>query len=336
MKDFQQLWNDWTWRGQVNEWAREALAHHDILMGSDLEVTQVRPWSIVLHTLTDAGKIYFKAPPPVLIHEAQLTQALSQWFPQWIPEVLAVEPNEGWWLAHDGGESIRANVKATHDLSDWIQAVQLYAQLQKGLVDHVPDMLALGVPDRRSHTLPAQLASLLEHPEMLLLDLPKGLTTDEFKRLKETQAPLAEWCGQLEASKIPISLHHGDLNSGNVLKHGGHFAFVDWGDCSVAHPFSSLRTVLVSAEIDLDLPDYSPKTAPLRDAYLHAWTEYDSAENVMRDFRLAQRLSALVSALAWYNDLVELTEEERAPYGYTVPSLLQEFLDADMEKYPFV
>lgn len=336
MKNFQQLWQDAEWRARVNEWARDALEKQNMRVVGELQETQVRPWSIVLHTLTDRGKIYFKAPPPVLAHELALTEKLAQWFPSQIPQVVAVERTECWWLARDGGESIRANLKATRDLGEWCAALRLYAKMQMKLAGRVDEMLALGVPDRRPRTLPAQFAALLQDTPMLRIDLPKGISREEYARLGEMASPLAEWCGQLEESKIPNSLHHGDLNSSNVLKHEGQFVFVDWGDASVAHPFSSLRTALVSAEIVLDLPDNDAGTMPLRKAYLEAWTDYDSLENVRAEFRLAHRLSSLVSALSWYRDLVPLSEAERAPYEHAVPSLLQEFLSAEFDKYPFV
>ena len=135
---------------------------------------------------------------------------------------------------------------------------------------------------------------------------------------------------------LPASIHHGDLNTGNVLKTKDRYRFVDWGDASLAHPLCSLRTVLVSIEIVLDLPDNDPFTQPVRDAYLNAWTKYASIENVRAAFRLAQRISTLVSLFSWYHSILSFSPEQRDAYAHIVPALLQEFLYADMEKYPFV
>lgn len=113
-------------------------------------------------------------------------------------------------------------------------------------------------------------------------------------------------------------------------------SFVDWGDASLAHPFSSLRTVFVSVEIVLDLPDYDPLTSPLRDAYLAAWGKYDSPENLLATFALAHRVSSVVSLLSWYQLVKTLSPQELVDYEHIVPLLLQEFLQADLYKYPFV
>lgn len=336
MNDFHTLLQNPGWRARVNEWTRETLTGQGIRVLGELQETQVRPWSIVLHTLTDQGKIYFKATPPDSAHELDVVAALARWFPAVIPEVLGVEHTQGWWLARDGGESIRTKLKETRDLSEWIQALKLYAQLQMDVAPRTEDMRALNVPDRRPNTLPTQYQALLNDLEILRIDLDTGITGQEYADLQALAAPLAEWCAQLSRYNIPNSLHHGDLNSGNVLKHDGQYAFVDWGDCSLAHPFSSLRTVFVSVEIVLDLPDYDPATASLRDAYLNMWTKYEPIENVHAAFGLAHRLSSLVSALSWYSGIITYPPEIRPEYEHVVPSLLQEFLRADIKSYPFV
>jgi hypothetical protein len=53
----------------------------------------------------------------------------------------------------------------------------------------------------------------------------------------------------------------------DIAELGPRFIFVDWGDSCVSHPFYSLRTVLVSAEISLGLEENSPDLQPLRNAY---------------------------------------------------------------------
>jgi aminoglycoside phosphotransferase (APT) family kinase protein len=176
---------------------------------------------------------------------------------------------------------------------------------------------------------------VLQDREILRVDREKGLSSQEFAALHELLGPLTEWCAQLSASSIPNSLHHGDLNSGNVLKRNGKYAVVDWGDASLAHPFSLLRTVFVSVEIVLDLPDYDPATAPIRDAYLNAWRDYDSIENIRRVFALAYRTSSIVSMLSWYHSIVAMPADMRQEYEHVVPELLKEFLYADLSRYPY-
>lgn len=305
-------------------------------MLGELQEVQVRPWSIVLHVSTDQGKIYFKAAPPNAKYEMAVVEQLATWFPACVPQVLATQGNQGWWLARDGGESIRINLKATNDLGEWTRALALYAKIQMQLADRTDGLIALGAPDRRLRSLPAKFASLLEDTAILRIDLPKGLTQEELTRLRALTVPLQAWCDQLENSKIPNSLHHGDLNSGNIVKRGEQYGFTDWGDCSIAHPFSSLRTAFVSVEIVLDLPENDASTAPLRDAYLQAWTQFDSLENIKITFEIAYHLSSLVSALSWSSAISLMSEAMRIDYAHVVPELLKEFLNAELDQYPFV
>lgn len=97
-----------------------------------------------------------------------------------------------------------------------------------------------------------------------------------------------------------------------------------------------MRVVLVSAENSLGLEDYSPETRPLRDAYLDAWSEFGSRKSLQDIFRPAFRLAQVSGALKWYEFIVTLAPDKRSEYSHTVPSLLQDFLHADMEKYPYV
>ena len=185
MSDFQTLWQDATWRANANEWTRRVLAEQNIRVNSELLETQVRPWSLVLHVMTNDGKIFFKAAPPASAYEVFLTARLAQWCPDVVPQVLAVEPAQGWWLARDGGENIRAQLKATRDLSEWCEAIALYAQLQMDVAAHADEMLALGTPDRRPHTLPAQFEQLLQDRAILRIDQEKGTTSDEYAQLQK-------------------------------------------------------------------------------------------------------------------------------------------------------
>ncbi len=86
-----------------------------------------------------------------------------------------------------------------------------------------------------------------------------------IERLLGLSPRVAELSERLADYRIPETLIHGDLNDGNVFVGGMSPVFIDWGDGCISHPFYSLRTVLVSAEISLGLEE---NFHPLRDAYL--------------------------------------------------------------------
>lgn len=85
----QQPWRQPGWLDQVNAWIQDTLQEKGIRLTGPTEQYHLRPWSTVLRVPTSQGDVYFKAPAPVLVHEAALTQALSQWRPDCILSPLA-------------------------------------------------------------------------------------------------------------------------------------------------------------------------------------------------------------------------------------------------------
>ena len=322
-------WTQSDWLEQASTWIHGALEQQGIGVTGPIEQSHVRPWSTVLHVPTRADAIYFKASAAVLAHEPALTQALSRWRPDCLPKVLATDLQRGWMLMSDGGTRLREVLKADHDLRHWETLLPLYAEVQIELVGRLPDLLALGIPNRQLATLPEQYEQLLVSTEVLRIDLPGGLTSAEYRRLCDWAPHFATLCEQLAASHIPESIHHGDFHDGNIFLREGRYVFFDWGDSSASHPFFSLRTAFVSIENTLQFDEDAPEFERLRDAYLEPWTQYASRENLLGTFDLARRVSPISSALVWYHVVSSLEEPLRENYAGAIPSLLQEFLSIE-------
>src|SRR6185503_15468510 len=104
---------------------------------------------------------FFKATAGETLFEMALTQKLAAWFPDCMPELVAVDAARGWMLMRDGGEQLRATIRPTQDIKPWEPVITRYAELQIGLVDHVDEILALGIPDHRLAALPGLYSKLL-------------------------------------------------------------------------------------------------------------------------------------------------------------------------------
>jgi hypothetical protein len=300
-----------------------------IAANSPIEQAHSRPWSTVLRVPTLEGAVYFKACADYLAHEAAVTQALALWRPDDVPQVLATDPERGWMLLADGGATLRSVIKADRDIGHWKRLLPQYAELQIDVADRLPDLLALGIPDRRPATLPRQYQKLLENQERLLIDQEGGLTATEYRRLLEMAPRVASLSQQLADSPIPESIHHGDFHDANIFLNDGHYVFFDWGDCSSAHPFFSLRTAFVSVWWSLELEEEAPEYRMLRDAYLEAWTRYAPLGDLRAAFGLAARLSPICSALGWNHGISDLDESAREEHERAVVSLLQEVLELE-------
>jgi len=224
---------------------------------------------------------------------------------------------------------LREVIRADRNISHWEKLLPLYADLQIKLSEHVPEILALGAPDRQLATLPEQYENLLNNKNLLLFGHQDGITSAEYDRLKSMTTRVEYISGELAVSPIPQSIHHGDFHDANIFLNDDHFVFFDWGDCSISHPFFSLRTVCVSIEYSLELEEYPPEFDGLRDIYLKSWLQYDSFENLLNNYHLAARLSPICSALGYFHTMKRLDDPLESDYRGAIPGLLQEFLDLD-------
>ena len=325
----QSPWERPGWFEEVAGWVRAELARLGIEAAGAIEEVHRRPWSAVLRVPAAGGYIYFKATGPAEAHEVALVEALSRWRVDGVAPLLATDLGRGWLLLADGGARLREIIRADRDLGHWEALLPRYAELQIELAGRVHELLALGLPDRRLETLPAQYDALLEDTGALGIGQPEGLTADEYRHLRERAPRFAALCAELAGYGVPETLNHGDFHDGNIFVRDGRYHFIDWGDSCVSHPFYSLRTTLVSVEISLGLAEDAPELDRLRDAYLEPWGRQGRREDLLAAFRLARRLAPVNGALTWYLTVASLEESARREYTRPVPALLREFLEYD-------
>jgi hypothetical protein len=307
-------WRQPGWLDEANAWIQDTLAEKGIRLTGPIEQYHRTPWSTVLRVATPGGHVYFKAPAPVLIHEAAITQALSHWRPDCILPPIAFQLERGWMLLPDGGTRLRELIKVAGESRPWKTVLPAYASLQMDMVSHRDEMQALGVPDRRLAKLPSLFERLLANEQALRVSYPDGLTKVEVERLRELVPVLSATCQELARFEIPESLDHQDLNDGNVFVNDDHAVFFDWSEASITHPFFSVRTVVVSLEMTLGLEEGSVPVPLIRDAYLEPWTKHFAPENLLKAFELAQRLWMIPGALAWHRILSSLDGGDREAF----------------------
>jgi aminoglycoside/choline kinase family phosphotransferase len=329
MTDQPQLrWHDPVWQKQVHDWIRSQAERNSLEITGEIEQLRAYPWSTVMRVPTQDGTIFFKATALETIFEAALTQKLAGWYPDCMPELIAVDGERGWMLMRDGGEQLRTSIRPTQDIQPWNPVIMRYTELQIGLAEHVAEILALGIPDHRPVRLPALYKRLLTDEQSLMIGQEKGLTSAEFQQLQDLTPRFEQICTDLTAFGIPDSLNHGDFHDGNVLLKNGRITFFDWGDASVTHPFVSLRTFFVSIEISLKLDDYTftPEMTALLDRYLEPWQKFASMESLLTAYSLSKPVAAIAKALAWHQTISRLEGSLREEYAWIVPEVLREFL----------
>lgn len=323
------LWTQPEWLERAATWIHDELKRCNIAVTGSIDQIHVRPWSTVLRVPTCEGSVYFKAVTPALANEPAVVQALARWHPGVVPKLLAADSERRWMLQRDGGTRLRELFHSADDLQHWHRLLPQYAELQIELSDHLEELIAVGVIDRRLERLPGQLEGLLDDAPALRIGAENGLSLDEYRRLVALSPHVNAMCAQLAELRIPQSINHDDFHDGNVFVRDGHYIFFDWGDSCATHPFLTLVVTLRSIAYRLNWDESGPELARLRDAYLEPWTRFETRANLLAAYSIAHRLGMVCRALTWHTALSTVPSSDQAEYADAVPGWLQDLLAAE-------
>ena len=216
-----------------------------------------------------------------------------------VAEVLGHGEDRPWLLLIDAGQPIGA---LGNPPGSWLNALPLYAELQRGETAQVEDHLLHGVPDLRLPTLPDRYEDLVRR------QLP--LKDNEITRMRRFTHQFTRLCEDLSTRGVPETIQHDDLHDGQVFVRDGRYRFFDWGDSCVSHPFHSLTVTLRAVAWKLGLKPGGPDLRRLRDAYLEPFGELNEAADI------AYRTGTVARSLAWHRMIAarppELVDEDDA------------------------
>jgi len=161
--------------------------------------------------------------------------------------------------------------------------------VQIDLIEDVPELLAIGVPDFRLASLPAKFE--------MLIDEIREQPDEDRRRLQDSLPWVREACLELAAAGLPETIQHDDLHDAQVFVRDGQYLLLDWGDACVSHPFFTLAVTLdgvISWGVD-DVESSQP-TEPFRDAYLEPFRHLATGDVVALS-QTARRLGWICRAL---------------------------------------
>lgn len=316
-----EIWAGARWRAEVTEWISAVTSHHGLRITGETRQPRIRFWATQLTVPTDGGVLWFKENCPGQSFEARLVALLARLAPDQVVAPLAVEPERGWLLTPDGGETLTGN----GDLDTWLRVVVEWAQVQRRLAGHVDRMRAAGVS-----LLPPTLASeTVKRYTDLSPDRPGHLDPETTARVRARLPVIEQWGHQLAATGLPVTLEHNDLHANNafVPRPGERLRFFDFADAVIGHPLCSLMVPLRTLGSTLECGDDDPRLRRVVDAYLEVWTDLADRTTLRSAVAPALRLAALHRAESWRRVLPYASASERSEYGDPAAHWLATVLD---------
>ncbi len=280
------------WWPATSEWLCEAIADRGWRLAGPIDVVKIRPWAAVWRVPTDAGPLFLKAAARSQWHEPALVAWLARRYPSLLPVPVATDPGRGLLLTASCGPSLRRlEPEELHRALPLIeQTLGRLAVLQRDAAASVPELLAMGVPDRRPSSLPEQVAALLARPELLAPGDPHSMDLAETERVRLALPAIAALASELTAGPVPDSLDHGDLYLHHILPGTAGARVLDWGDATITHPFTLLLPLFHQLRTGFGLNGYHPSLERLRRAYLAPWASFGPTDRL--DHLLDRALAA--------------------------------------------
>lgn len=277
-----------------------------------IEKIHERPWATVMRVPVAGGVNWFKSCAQVQAFEPRLTADLYARWPDRVSEVLAVDETRRWLLLGDAGIAVgeRGNPPEA-----WLEALPLYAELQKGEAAFALDHVGHGVPDLRIAALPSG------YERLLASELP--LPNDYLNRLNDYAPRFAELCVALAEPGIQESIQHDDLHMRNLYSNGNRLRVVDWGDSSIAHPFFSLVVTFRFLEEFNHLAPDDQWFRRLRDAYLEPW-----GVGLLETSETAMLVGRFAHAIAWTRQRDALPPGARPDFDRAFAMVLNRAVEA--------
>lgn len=323
-----ELWTSEAFVADATAWVGHVARKHGLALTGEWEQPHARPWSSTIRFETDGGRLWFKVNGPGTRHEAALIGELGRVVPDLVPEILAVDGGRGWTLMRDAGPILRSIAEPDEQWGRWEQLLPAYAEAQRTLVDAVPQLLAVGMPDSGPDTLPRLARELVEDLARLPVE-GGGLTADEVRSLEEVLPAYDAACAELAASGISATVNHGDLHSANVCWSDDGLRIIDWGDSVVSHPFATLLGTINSLAWFAKIERNDPLVNAARDAYLSGYTDLGSHDELVRWVRLARWTGRVPAALAYVRALEGEPVEAHADLDWPVRGWLLELTESD-------
>jgi hypothetical protein len=228
------------WFDRASTWMRTATTDAGRPLTGDPRPFFLRGISALLRAPTDGPDLFLKAVFPPFHAEPVLTRLLAERFPEAVPTVIAVEPDEGWLIVEDIGSAWVGDVPEADRPAALARGARALVMIQRAMA--LDDgarrtLLNAGAPHRPLAELVASVAAAIGPDGFGVGD--GGVPPERAGRVLEALAPAV---ARVEAVGLPESVVHGDFHSGNAALVDDRIVIIDWSDAAISNPAIDLVT----------------------------------------------------------------------------------------------
>jgi Phosphotransferase enzyme family len=257
------------WFRELRNWIESVIEPAGFHVNGDFRQLNASPTFSLVRFETSGPPVWFKAVGEPNQREFPITCLLAQYFPEYLPRILARRPDWNGWLTSEVRGKLLSDVQ---EQVLWEQAAAAFARLQIQSVDRGSQILGAGARDLGAAALSKHIQPFMSVVERLMGRQtkvpPPVLNRDDLVLLADS---LQNGIGALEATGIPETLGHLDLNPGNIIVSADRCVFLDWAEAYVGNPFFSLEYLVQHARRAFGAD--SSVTKEMTRAYCAQWND---------------------------------------------------------------
>lgn len=310
MAEWNMQWDSEAWRPDAEAWVDLACSTYALERIGELQPAGVSFRSAHFTAATDQGLLFLKALSPGQLAEASITAAAATLLPDRLVMPLAIEPERGWMLSPDYGTTLE-KVQGTEAI--WERLLAELATLQLGLLDSGEPLFDAGLRHFDPQWLPAELEDQLMLHASLPAGHPLAIPADDADALLRASTGFNRACELLAAGGVPLSLDHGSLDRSRAFLPGAEDAalrFLNLGDASWGHPFTSLARPLRKLAIEWNTDTTDQRITRVLGAYLERWADYGSPDELYPLVEAALVIEPLHRHATWMQLLADAPESD--------------------------
>jgi hypothetical protein len=312
-------WGTDEFRAELREWCASVVGPV-----TSMSQHKLRGWATVWRVETADGVWFAKQNCPGQQLEAPLMARLARLVPDRVVPVTAA--GDGFLLTPDQGKVFSET--AGGDLENWVRLTGEAALLQRELVPHHAELMALGMTELRPEETADYVTARIEQYAALTAGDARRLEPDVAERLRAHLPVVRRWAEQVAALGLPLTLNHNDLHEDNVFDVDGRLLFFDFGDALVTEPLGVLLIPLNILGGKLEADGDDPRLWRVAEAALEVWSDLAPMAELRAALPAALQLARCGRVESWVRCQPSLSTEELAEWGPVAATWLGT-LDAD-------